>query len=61
MRLLIVLSAVVIVGICLPSGAPYIKADGRPLNIAHRGLASLLPENTLESFSSAMYQGADFI
>lgn len=45
----------------MPSNATYIKAEGRPLNIAHRGLASLLPENTLESFSAAMYQGADFI
>lgn len=45
----------------LPSNASYIHADGRPLNIAHRGLASLFPENTLESFSGAMYQGADFI
>jgi glycerophosphoryl diester phosphodiesterase len=31
----------------LPNPAPYIKAAGRPLNIAHRGLCSILPENTL--------------
>ena len=27
----------------LPNKASYIKAQGRPLNIAHRGLASILP------------------
>ncbi len=45
----------------LPNKAGYVKAQGRPLNIAHRGLASILPENTLESFEAALYQGADFI
>jgi len=45
----------------LPNPASYIKANNRPLNIAHRGLCSLLAENTLESFESALYQGADFI
>lgn len=30
-----------------PNSASYIRAKNRPLNIAHRGLASLLPENTL--------------
>lgn len=45
----------------LPSNASYTRADGRPLNIAHRGLSSLFPENTLESFAGALYQGADFI
>jgi glycerophosphoryl diester phosphodiesterase len=44
-----------------PNGAPYIHPVGRPLNIAHRGLCSILPENTLEAFSAALYQGADFI
>lgn len=44
-----------------PNPAPYIHQAGRPLNIAHRGLCSILPENTLEAFSSALYQGADFI
>lgn len=34
---------------------------GRPLSIAHRGDASIFPENTLQSFDAAMYQGADFI
>lgn len=45
----------------LPNPAPYIKVEGRPLNIAHRGLSSILPENTLEAFEAALYQGADFI
>lgn len=45
----------------LPNPAPYIRQLGRPLNIAHRGLASIFPENTLQSFSTALYQGADFI
>ena len=44
-----------------PNPAPYIHQPGRPLNIAHRGLCSILPENTLEAFSAALYQGADFI
>lgn len=53
---------VLLVGVnMLPNTAPYIHQAGRPLNIAHRGLASLFPENTLESFSTALYQGADFI
>ena len=45
----------------LPNPAGYIKETGRPLNIAHRGLSSILPENTLEAFEAALYQGADFI
>lgn len=45
----------------LPNKATYIHADNRPLNIAHRGLSSILPENTLEAFEAALYQGADFI
>jgi glycerophosphoryl diester phosphodiesterase len=44
-----------------PNSAPYIHQAGRPLNIAHRGLCSILPENTLQAFSAALYQGADFI
>lgn len=31
----------------LPNNASYITQKGRPLNIAHRGLASILPENTM--------------
>lgn len=38
----------------------YTKADGRPIIIAHRGYASLFPENTLEAFRAAIYAGADF-
>lgn len=47
--------------LALPNPAPYIRESGRPLNIAHRGLSSILPENTLEAFEAALYQGADFI
>ena len=43
------------------NNAPYIHQAGRPLNIAHRGLCSILPENTMEAFEAALYQGADFI
>lgn len=46
---------------CVPNSAPYITQEGRPLNIAHRGLASILPENTIQAFQAALYQGADFI
>lgn len=33
----------------------------RPKVAAHRGLASIFPENTMESFVGAMYEGTDFI
>ena len=42
-----------------PTNATYATAQDRPLNIGHRGLCSLLPENTL-AFEAALYQGADF-
>lgn len=58
---LILLILVAIVANCLPSSASYITQEGRPLNIAHRGLASILPENTIQAFQAALYQGADFI
>jgi len=61
MRLIVLISILLIGASCLPNNAPYIKAENRPLNIAHRGLASILPENTLEAFEAALYQGADFI
>ena len=57
----LVLLACVLTVSCLPNPAPYITAKGRPLNIAHRGLSSILPENTMEAFEAALYQGADFI
>jgi glycerophosphoryl diester phosphodiesterase len=41
--------------------ATYYKAEGRPLNIAHRGLAAYFPENTIPAFEAALYAGADFI
>ena len=58
---LIFISLLLCIALALYNPAPYIHEKGRPLNIAHRGLASILPENTLESFESALYQGADFI
>jgi glycerophosphoryl diester phosphodiesterase len=58
----LILTLILLIGVyTLPNPAPYIHQLGRPLNIAHRGLASLFPENTLQSFTTALYQGADFI
>lgn len=58
-----ILIAFIVIGcaVCLPNSAPYIKARNRPLNIAHRGLSSIIPENTMQAFEAALYQGADFI
>lgn len=61
MKLLIVTLWMICLVTCLPNDAKYIKEKGRPLNIAHRGLCSILPENTLQAFEAALYQGADFI
>lgn len=61
MKSLLLLLAVLLVLQAKPNSAPYIHQTGRPLNIAHRGLCSILPENTLQAFSAALYQGADFI
>lgn len=61
MKIIILLIGMLLCVFMLPNTAPYIHQAGRPLNIAHRGLASLFPENTLQSFSTALYQGADFI
>jgi len=36
-------------------------ADTRPLIIAHRGASGYLPEHTLEAYTLAVEQGADFI
>lgn len=47
MKIILVILAILVVGYSLPNKASYIKANGRPLNIAHRGLASILPENTM--------------
>ena len=58
---MILLATIVVLACSKPNPAPYIHQAGRPLNIAHRGLCSILPENTLEAFSAALYQGADFI
>lgn len=61
MKFVLLICIFLVLGNTLPNKASYAKADGRPLNIAHRGLASILPENTLEAFEAALYQGADFI
>jgi len=45
----------------ISTDASYYKAEGRPLNIAHRGLAGYFPENTIPAFEAALYAGADFI
>lgn len=57
----VVIVCLLAIALSKPNSAPYIHEAGRPLNIAHRGLCSILPENTLEAFSAALYQGADFI
>jgi glycerophosphoryl diester phosphodiesterase len=58
---LLILLAVLVLLQAKPNSAGYIRQAGRPLNIAHRGLCSILPENTLQAFEAALYQGADFI
>lgn len=57
----VLLLALLALSAAKPNSAPYIHQAGRPLNIAHRGLCSILPENTLQAFEAALYQGADFI
>lgn len=47
--------------IVTPIISQYVKAENRPLNIAHRGLSAIIPENTIEAFETALYMGADFI
>ena len=61
MKISIILVLLVYLAYTLPNKAKYIKQNGRPLNIAHRGLCSILPENTMPAFEAALYQGADFI
>ncbi|CAD8124936.1 unnamed protein product [Paramecium sonneborni] len=43
------------------SPADYISQSDRPKIAAHRGLCSIFPENTAQSFEGAMFQGTDFI
>lgn len=45
----------------LTTQAPYVRNKNQPLNIAHRGLAGLFPENTIPAFEAALYSGADLI
>lgn len=49
MKLFIIL-LVCTLAVAKENPAPYIHAKGRPLNIAHRGLSSIIPENTLPAF-----------
>ena len=36
-------------------------SEGRPLVIAHRGASADRPENTLEAFTEARIQGAEWV
>lgn len=47
MRFFVLICILLTATYSLPNKASYVRAEGRPLNIAHRGLASILPENTL--------------
>lgn len=33
----------------------------RPLIVAHRGYASVIPENSMEALLAAAYQGVDYV
>ena len=59
--MILIISLLVILTFSKLNPASYIHEKGRPLNIAHRGLSSLFPENTLEALEAALYQGADFV
>jgi glycerophosphoryl diester phosphodiesterase len=50
----------VLVAMVLCAGAA-LAAEDRPLVIAHRGASGYLPEHTLEAYTLAIEQGADFI
>lgn len=43
MKLFVLCFALIVLVCGLPNKASYARAEGRPLNIAHRGLASILP------------------
>lgn len=45
----------------LTTSATYVRNKRQPLNIAHRGLSGLFPENTIPAFEAALYSGADLI
>lgn len=42
-KIILIFAILSVLIMAVPSDAPYIKAKGRPLNIAHRGLSSVLP------------------
>ncbi len=43
------------------AGAGMPAAEGRKLNVAHRGASAYAPEHTLEAYDLAITQGADFV
>jgi len=58
---LLVLAAALIAG-CGGNDQDFNTLDGRaPLVIGHRGAAGFLPEHTIEGYTLAISQGADFI
>lgn len=45
----------------MPASADGARRTSRPIVVAHRGLSSLAPENTIAAFEQAYETGADFI
>jgi glycerophosphoryl diester phosphodiesterase len=61
-RILVAVTALAFLQACGGDGAGYKTLDGaRPLVIGHRGASGERPEHTLESYTLAIAQGADFI
>ena len=44
-----------------PPSTPFATRFGHPLVVAHRGASGQLPEHTLQAYTRAVLQGADFI
>ena len=58
---LLLLAAALIAG-CGGNDQDFKTLDGQaPLVIGHRGAAGFLPEHTIEGYTLAISQGADFI
>ena len=61
-RILVAITAIALLQACGGDNAGYKTLDGaRPLVIGHRGAAGERPEHTLEGYTLAIAQGADFI
>ena len=45
----------------LSTNCSYFSNPGRPLVVAHRGSCGLFPEHSAAAYTSAYYEGADFI